>query len=41
MPFYFHEDSSNTVYSAKKEMESTDESYSLTVVLAVHLASVT
>ena len=27
LPFYFHEDSSNTVYSAKKEMGSTDESY--------------
>ena len=30
LPFNFHEDSSNTVYSAKKEMGSTDESYPLT-----------
>ena len=30
MPFYFHEDRSNTVYSANEEMGSTDESYSLT-----------
>ena len=30
LPVYFHEDSSNTVYSAEKEMGSTVESYFLT-----------
>ena len=27
LPFYFHEVSGNTVYSANKEMGSTDDSY--------------
>ena len=27
LPFYFHEDGGNTVYSANKEMGSTDESF--------------
>ena len=30
LPFYFHEVSGNTAYSANKEMGSTDESYSHT-----------
>ena len=32
LPFYFLEDSSNTAYSAIKEVDSTDESYLLTLV---------
>ena len=35
LPFYFHEDSSNTVYSANKETGSTDESYSRTSLCAL------